>query len=549
MNTLIKTLKENNEDFEFYPTTKEILSVIFKDMKEESSHFSLLDIGAGNGNVFNILDDMIQCDSEGIPKATITKYAFEKSPILINSMPEDIFIIGTDFYQQTLIDKKVDVIFCNPPYSEYVQWTKKIIKEANSKFIYLVIPSRWEENQEIQEALKLRAESFKKSDRKTFYKTLGSFDFLNAERQARCNVDIVKVTLTGSDYSNTLLSDPFDIWFDETFKIKADVSKGYDYKEEQKNKERLKKLIKGYNLIERLEELYLEDMKKLYATYKQIEQLDACILKEFDVNIEGVKSGLKLKIEGLKNFYWEELFDNLDKITERLTSKSRQSMLETLREHTTIDFTAANAYAMVIWVIKNANKYIDQQLCSVYQGITEPKNVKNYKSNKKMVEDGWRYSRSDHTHYTLDYRIVCEKYNCFNKSNYGDHVYPNGIANSIHDFLDDICTVAKNLGFNVLDKTRNFEWSPGKEKDFCYRTSDKRETFMSVRAYKKGTVHIKFNQEFMKKFNVEAARINRWVKSPHQMAEETDIPVDEIMNSYGKNLKIGKSSIKLLTKA
>lgn len=539
MNGLIKALKENNEDFEFYPTTKEILSVVFKDIKER--HFSLLDIGVGNGSVFNILEDMIQCDSKGIPKMTITKYAFEKSQILINSMAEDIFILGTDFHQQTLIDKQVDVIFCNPPYTEYVQWAKRIIKEANSKFIYLVIPSRWTENQEILEALKLRAE-----DQKDFYKILGSFDFLNAERQARCKVDIVKIRLASDDYRNTLISDPFDIWFNETFKINAEKTEPSDYSEKQGAKEKIKELTKGYNLIERLAELYLKDMEKLKVTYKQIEKLDPDILGEFKINVDGIKSGLKLKIKGLKNFYWEELFDNLDKITEKLTSKSRRSMLETLRKHTTIDFSVSNAYAIVIWTIKNANKYIDQQLCDVYKGITEPKNVINYKSNKKMVEDGWRFSRSDHTHYTLDYRIVCEKYNCFSPKTYGAYEYPNGISRDIHDFLNDICTIGLNLGFNVIDKAHNFEWSPGKEKDFRYYINDKPQTFMSVRAYKKGTVHIKFNQEFMKKFNIEAARLNRWVKSPHQMAEETDLPVEEIINNYGKNLKIGKSSIKLL---
>ena len=541
MNTLIKTLKENNEDFEFYPTTKEILSVVFKDIKESS--FSLLDIGAGNGNIFKMLEDMIPRNSEGWPKNSITKYAFEKSPILINSMAEDIFIIGTDFHQQTLIDKRVDVIFCNPPYSEYVQWTKKIIKEANSKYIYLIIPSRWKENKEILEALKLRV-----GDQKASYKTLGSFDFLNAERQARCNVDIVRIRLVSDDYRGTLISDPFDIWFNETFKINAEETKSYDYEENRKTKEKIKELTKGYNLIERLADLYLKDMEKLKVTYKQIEKLDPDILKEFEVNIAGIKSGLKLKIEGLKNFYWEELFDNLDKITEKLTSKSRRSMLETLRKHTTIDFSVSNAYAIVIWTIKNANKYIDQQLCDVYKGVTEPKNVINYKSNKKMVEDDWRFSRSEHTHYTLDYRIVCEKYNCFNSKTYGGYDYPNGLEKDIHDFLDDICTIGLNLGFNIVDKTHDFEWLPGKEKYFCYSSVGIGHTFMSVRAYKKGTVHIKFNQEFMKKFNIEAARLNRWVKSPHQMAEETDLPVEEIINNYGKNLKIGKSSIKLLPK-
>lgn len=37
--------------------------------------------------------------------------AIEKSQILINNMPEEAFVIGTDFNEQTLIDKKLTLYF------------------------------------------------------------------------------------------------------------------------------------------------------------------------------------------------------------------------------------------------------------------------------------------------------------------------------------------------------------------------------------------------------------------------------------------------------
>ena len=94
---IINILKENNQDFEFYPTTKEIIEVVKKDIEGEKAS-SMLDIGAGDGRVL-----------ESMP--IYKKYAIEKSKILIEQLNKDIFIIGTDFNQQTLIDKKVDVIF------------------------------------------------------------------------------------------------------------------------------------------------------------------------------------------------------------------------------------------------------------------------------------------------------------------------------------------------------------------------------------------------------------------------------------------------------
>lgn len=536
MTPLIQVLKDNGEDFEFYPTTKAILRTVFYNLSDSS--FSLLDIGAGNGNIFSLLSEI---GTEQGKEIHINKYAIEKSQILINQMPEDVFIIGTDFLAQTLIDKQVDVIFCNPPYKEYVTWAKKIIKEANAKYIFLVLPERWKDNPEIQQALKLRFDTDA-----PVYEILESTDFLDGERAARCKVDVIKIKLKESSYGDRLRTDPFDLWFDETFKINADKEQPFDSDALTNRREDLKKLVAGQNLVERLAEIYQVDMQKLQDMYKKIESLDEDILKELNINVAGLKEGLKLKIKNLKNLYWQELFNNLDKITEKLTSKSRKSMLEKLNKNTSIDFTATNAYAVVIWTLKNTNKYIDIQLCEVYKGITEPENVKNYKSNKRMIDHKWRWKDEGFSHYSLDYRIVCQKYNCFPVESYTRWNYDRGLEKDVHDFLNDIRTVAINLGFDVRQTSLEFDWLPGQENEFFYYEKDQEKIFMSVRAYKKGTVHIKFNQEFMQRFNIEAARLNQWITSPSEYAGETETPLMEVMKHYNRNIRLVNSSIPLL---
>ena len=177
---MVKSIKEADQDFEWYPTTTEIIDTVKANMHEhfyiradEKCRVSLLDIGAGDGRVLMQL-------TEG------DRYAIEKSMPLIEAMPKDVLILGTDFHQQTIIDKKVAAIFCNPPYSEYDVWTERIIKEANAGVIYLVIPSRWSGHTGIANAIKARqAETT----------VLGSFDFLDGDRQARAKVDVLKVNL------------------------------------------------------------------------------------------------------------------------------------------------------------------------------------------------------------------------------------------------------------------------------------------------------------------------------------------------------------------
>ena len=108
MKNLISEIKENNQDFEFYPTTDEIIEKFYYSLEEKN--FDLLEIGCGNGKVFKTIEKLEKenIDEKGRSKggSLKTKYAIEKSTILLNTLPADISILGTDFLEQTLIDKE-----------------------------------------------------------------------------------------------------------------------------------------------------------------------------------------------------------------------------------------------------------------------------------------------------------------------------------------------------------------------------------------------------------------------------------------------------------
>lgn len=180
---VLKTLQQTEQDFEWYPTTDDIIQVIRKDLISfygtpsstgQTVSASVLDCGAGDGRVLQKITD--NCN----------RYAIEKSRPLLDNLDPGIFVVGTEFFAQSLLDKKVDVVFCNPPYSDYQQWASKIITEANSDLVYLVIPSRWRASQAIEHALSIR---------KAKHTSIGEFDFLSADRKARCHVEILRITL------------------------------------------------------------------------------------------------------------------------------------------------------------------------------------------------------------------------------------------------------------------------------------------------------------------------------------------------------------------
>lgn len=548
----IQQLKSENQDYEWYPTTKEILQAIACDIKSnrhDNDIMSILDIGAGDGSSLNTMADILK-------GKTIIKYAIEKSEILISKMNPDIYIIGTDFNNQTLIDKQVDVIFCSPPYSEYTEWAEKIINESNCRTLYLVIPRRWKDNDRMKKAI---------DRRNAFHQVIGSFNFIESEyRQARAEIDIIRIWHETVSYFNTnLIHDPFDLWFEDNFKFNTDADK---YKDKEDKKQKIHEIVKGQNLIESLVELYKKEFDNLINNYRKLGELDSDILKELDVNVKGLREGLKLKISGLKNLYWNELFENLKVITNRLTSKYRKLLcdelmysgtdsinnekLKKMNRQTSIDFTIENIYAVILWVIKNSNKYIDKQIKDVYESLSCKENIENYKSNHVMYDDEWRYNMDlKHEHKVckyrlkLDYRLVVKRSKTIN-TDYSK----NKLTESAIDFLNDIMIVAENLGFTgceylpIVYSDQNNGWEYGTEYEFKYNGG----VLMACRFYKNGNMHIKPNQEFIRKFNVEAARLNGWIKSPREYADETGESFDKVSKDYGCNLVIQKNNIGLL---
>ncbi|WP_318512103.1 DUF4942 domain-containing protein [Photobacterium leiognathi] len=555
---LLKQVKEQQQDFEWYPTTDEILDVIKSDIIKtykvrEIGHGddptrkyinkSILDVGAGDGRALMKLTDG-------------KRYAIEKSTVLQQAMDASIFLIGTDFHQQTLMDKQVNIVFCNPPYLEYDAWTCKVIREANCEHAYFVIPHRWEVNSAIERTLK---------DRGAIATRLKLLDFKDADRQARAIVDIIRVDFSKSkheyyrDYDLTQTVDAFSLWFKNEFepnKTESDISKKCKAEmdeERLKEKQLRNDIISQQGLVKSLEEFYNRDMTQLLDTYKSLTSIDEELLSELSVKMKDVRELLRMKVASLKAKYWKELFDNLEDITSRLTSTSRTSLLELMQNNMSIDFTAQNAFAVCIWVLKNCNNYFDSQLIEVFESIYSLESAKNYKSNEKtLVQDKWRYNRaSDHSHYKLDYRVVCHGLGGLGDNSWHYRNHGCGLQERSVDNINNILTVANNLGFLQNDdcpKAQSFAWVRGEKQEFKYKdlSTGELDTLMEVKFYLNGNVWIKFNQKFMQKFNVEFGRLKGWLRSAKEAAEETGYDIETVQNMFKSNIQLEAKNMPLM---
>ncbi len=516
--TTLKTLKENEEDFEWYPTTNQILDCLCADLEENYNYSreSFLDIGAGNGKVIERVRAL---------KKFSTFYAIEKSQQLLGSLNPDIYVLGVDFWQTNLIDKGAGIIFSNPPYSQYEIWSEKIIKEAAAgSTIYLVIPDRWEN------ALKGALEN-----RDAKHEILGSFDFLESEdRKARAHVHLVKISLR-NQYRG---EDPFSKFFDDTF-VYPKPKEREEFKEVEDNE-----LVKGRSLPEKLILLYQRRMGQLQENYAAVCMLDYELLIEFGMSRQNLIESLRLKIANLKKEFWGRLFEGMEEIKKKMTKKSRNLLLTRLNNNTGIEFSADNIYAVVIWAIKNANAYFDDQIVDVFERMISKANVINYKSNQRVFDrDSFFYNKTA-SHYCLGHRIVIE-----GRSMGLDRTYsgkPNGIKDCAADFLSDLITLANNLGFQA-DWITHSDWNDSGERLFYCDNKGKKVVIFSVRCFQNQNMHLKFLPDFIHALNIAHGKIKGWVSSGKQAAEEMDIPVNKAKDFFNSDFKITVNNIKLLS--
>lgn len=519
---LVESLKEANQDWEWYPTTQEMIDSVWHRLPIEFD--SIMDIGAGDGRVLVELGKR----AEQEPKL----YAIEKSTILIQSWAENIIPVGTDVFEQNLTCLQVDYVFCNPPYSEYETWTSTIIENCYAKSAFLVIPHRWKDSDIIAESIKKRGAAVK---------IIYIGDFLDAERKARAIINIIEVVFPKNDDYHRKPIDPFDIWFDQNVSAFDDEK---DFKEIHNNDSDIVKKHATDN-ITGLVNVFNEEYSRMQENYRGIFKLDYAILRELGVNKNAVCEGLKKRISGLKTKYWTILFERLTVITSRLCVDTKKRFLEKLTGRAGIAFTESNAYSVVIWAIKNANKYFNEQLIKLFRDLSTQDGIKNYKSNQKTWQkDGWRYLKDGHDHYALDYRIVFEGYAAIGGSGSYSWDYPNGLHKNCHEKLGDTLAVLNNLGYvnNSLD-SQSRKWEAGEWQDFYNSNGD---TLVQSKAHKNGNMHFRFMPDAIRALNVEAGRLLGWLKSPKDVVAELGYTMEDAEKFFMSSQKILPSNMKLL---
>ncbi len=523
---MVSALRAEDEDFEWYPTTAAMINVIVADAKQRldlDDLDSVLDIGAGDGRVLALL-------RASWPKATY--FSIEKSSVLQAAQPDWVVPAGTNFHEQDLMAVQADVVFCNPPYSEFEAWAARIIAESFCRVLYLIIPQRWVDSAAIKQAL---------ASRDATVRVLKSTDFLREDRSARARVDIIRVEFaaTHCQWGRVEMPDPFDVWFSQnvpSFDEEQDVEATVDDRQ-------IARLRAATTIPELVAEFDL-DYKRMQDNYQVIFNLDGALLRELGVQKDALCTAVKTRIAGLKGVYWRALFDRLDCITTRLATKTRADFLERLVGRNAIAFTIANCYSIVMWAVRHADAYFDRQVVDLFFALSQRDGVTRYASNKRTwVDSAWRYSlrhediKNRPSHYKLDYRFVVPGYSAIGDGEYR-YDFPRGLHRECHKLIDDIVAVLSTLGFSTPDSSSMERYWFANEWQNWYSPDGK--PLFQVKGFRNGNMHMRFAPDAIMALNVEAGRLLGWLKSPAEAATELGATQEQTERAWGTVAKMDR---------
>ncbi|ELA9367438.1 DUF4942 domain-containing protein [Vibrio parahaemolyticus] len=579
---IVRSLKDNEQCFEWYPTSDAQLSIVTQDIIEILSthdvtrryneNINVLDVGAGDGRALKYIEKAI---TENESRQQCTLHAVEKASVhTATYRHKDITLIGTEFNECNFISKHCDIAFVNPPYSQFSHWIATLIMQLNFKVMYAVIPVRWQHDKAIQDAMKCRGI--------TTAEVLDESDFLDAHRQARARVHIVRFAFNDFAIDNERIekalqsesrrdwvcrptlgrdaTDPFQIFLDNELGLvqthSATTNKFSEYAEKERIRRDLEtegsdsfEIVESRGVVWALLDNYEHDMAHLLSEYKKISSLDSSLLAELGVEYKALREGLQAKLLGFRSVYWSLLFDHLDVLKDRLTSANKTKLLNTLNANT-LDFTHKNALYVIDFAVKMANELVETSLIEVFKELTSEESIlRHYKSNERHYQDKWRHNHDNpnqHAKYVLDYRFISSHWN-----NFGSNSWEQGLNESARRFSDDILVALKLIGYDNFEMNQSYDEIKAGGKLVVTGTcpNGQRDELLHIRFFKNGNRHIQFQKSAMLRLNCVCSRLLGWVRSKAEFEQECECkqPISDSVWASGDKLKVLPQQVLALT--
>lgn len=500
---------------QFYPTPKEVIKMMVKPYsgdvwkggingrRNDSFCYGLidkivLDPSAGKGDILNFIAEDLRDYARGV---SCDLMGIEIDPNLQSILKDnDISLLGSDFlrYEQDIF---FDVILMNPPFKNGDAHLLKAIEIAHDTDIVCLLNAETLLNPHTNQR-KLLLEKIEE---------FGSFEIIGnvfdtAERKTNVNVALVRLRVTNEaqsfdfDFSDY---EPQKIEFDESF-VKNEVARKDLIGNMMIQFEQAKKAYKEYIEAQKKWEHYTNFVltAATYRNPKDFDKQDLPPMKRYNHFNNKIKATM-----------WRTVITELG-LERYMTSKIQQNFNVFIQQQSAMSFTKENVHDLFQMLVMNSGSILEQSIIDVFEMLTA-----NYYSENRCYVEGWKTN----DRYKVNKKIIAPMYvkhgeymSSYDLKQYGDR-FSLGY-NGEHKYTDidralcyisgkpyeHITTIKSALQtkFEQLGKV----FTGHKFDNSCS------STFFDIKFYKKGTVHLKFRDNFLwQEFNMRACAGKQWL--------------------------------------
>ena len=500
----VKMLTGTMGQDEFYPTPKTIVEKMLDGIKKKKVR-TILEPSAGKGDILDGLWDM------KIEYGNRFFNAFEKDKMDIDCIEIDSnlqhilkgkgYRVVHDNFLTYHTYKKYDLILMNPPFSNGDKHLAKALQMQKGGGGIVCL---------------LNAETIKNpysNLRKELVKMLADYDaeieyvqdgFVDSERTTNVEIAIIKV------------------WIPQK-------------KEESEIYERMKKATQYEEFhVDSGTEIVLNDYIKAAVAQFNIEVASGVeLIRQYwnlcpyissgfngeapliKLNIGGENSNISINkyLESVRLKYWNALFNN-EKFTSNFTSSliyEYHNMINNLKDY---DFSEHNINMIMLDMSSKMSKNIEETIMQMFDRLSCEHSWYKESANNIHYYSGWATNKA----HKINKKVILPCYGVFSEWDKTLRTY------KAHDTLKDIEKIFNFFDGNMtapVDLRKVIEESQHNPKNIKCK-------YFTVTFYKKGTVHITFNNlDLLEKFNIYAAKNRCWLPPDYGKKQYKDMNQEE----------------------
>ena len=494
----------------FYPTPEPLIAKMVSKINEQPQN--ILEPSAGKGNIVERIRDSYEFRHKEIS-------AIEKDYDLRATLRgKGIKVIDSDFLTYAGPDK-FDLIIANPPFEEGDKHLLKAIDIMYRGQIIFLLNAETIRTPHTNIRKEL-ARKLKELDAEIEYI---SGAFKDAERPTGVEVALIDINIErnveddlfkGADDKATPSND--------TLKENHELTTG----------KHISELVAEYNQVVKIG---TETIINYYQNYKKVGKYIGLNDKANEFSYDNgnmttiMQEQLNNLVIAIRKDFWRRCL-NLREVKSRMTEAKQAEFEIAISKHCDMDFTENNIRSFVLNLIGGYEQTLIEATLEIFDLFTRhgyhDGNI--YEKNIHYF-NGWKTNNA----FKVGKKVIIPIYGGYGRGPFVDDY--SGEWKMHYDAYSKLRDI--DVVMNYFDGM-NYYYSIAQalESNFARRISSNiNSTYFTITAYKKGTIHLTFNDEgILRRFNVAACRGKGWLPCDYGSKAFNKLPTDErvVVNSF-----------------